>query len=222
MKAKQSTLGLLVIVAGILILLSNINITPVREFVGDWWPLAIILAGLYALWGNPRQYVWPMIIVVAGGAILLNTLGVAQVSVGSLIVPLILFGVGLNILMNARGRSLTSRASTDSDEEITAILGGSSSKNTSDDYKGGVINALMGGVELDLSKATIRKDAILRVSVVMGGIDLRVADDVIVLNRTQSILGGIDLKGQPMPTSKSTPTLTIEGQIVMGGIDVKR
>lgn len=219
MKAKQATLGLLVIIAGVLILLSNINVTPVRDFVGDWWPLAIIIVGLYSLWGNPRQYVWPMIIIVAGLALLLNTLGVAHVSVGSLIIPLILFGVGINIMTNARARKFSTVSQ--SDEDITAILGGSSSKNTSDDYKGGVITAFMGGVELDLSKARINKDAVLRVSVVMGGIDLRVADNVVILNRTQSILGGVDIKGQPSP-SKSAPTLTIEGQVVMGGVDVKR
>jgi len=219
MKAKQATLGLLVILAGALILLSNINIAPVREFVSDWWPLAIVIAGIYSLWGNPRQYVWPMIIIVVGAALLLNSLGVAHVSVGALIFPLILFGIGINILTNSRARRLTTGAK--SDEEIVAILGGSSSKNTSDDYHGSVITAILGGVELDLSKVKIEKEAILRVSVVMGGIDLRVPDDVVVINRTQSILGGIDVKSQPVPT-KSAPTLTIEGQIIMGGVDVKR
>ncbi|MEO5949459.1 MAG: DUF5668 domain-containing protein [Candidatus Saccharimonas sp.] len=219
MKAKQATLGLLVIVAGALILLSNINIVPIREFVRDWWPVAIIIAGLYSLWGNPRQYVWPMIMVVVGITLLLNTLGVAHVSVGALIFPLILFGVGINILTNARARRPIKV--TESDEEIVAILGGSSSKNTSDDYHGSVITAILGGIELDLSKVKIEKEAVLRVSVVMGGIDLRVPDEVVVVNRTQSILGGIDVKSQPSPV-KSAPKLIIEGQIIMGGIDVKR
>lgn len=220
MKAKQATLGLLVIVAGVLILLSNINITPIREFVAGWWPLAVIVAGLYTLWGNPRQYVWPMIIAVVGLALLLNTTGFAHVSVGAIIFPLILFGVGINILTNARGwRPQT--VVTKSDEEIVAILGGSSSKNTSDNYKGSVITAILGGVELDLSKVKIEKEAVLRVSVVMGGIDLRVPDDVVVVNRTQSILGGMDVKAQPA-TQKGSPVLAIEGQIIMGGVDVKR
>lgn len=213
------TLGLLVIAAGALILLANINVGPFKDFVVGWWPLAIIIAGLYGLWGSPRQYVWPTIIIVVGVALLLNSLGVAQVSVGALIIPLILFGVGINILTNARAKKLATV--NVSDEEIVAILGGSSSKNTSEDYKGGVVTAIMGGVELDLSKVKIGKEAVLRVSVVMGGIELRVPDDVIVLNRTQSILGGIDVKSQPV-ASKSAPVLAIEGQIIMGGIDVKR
>lgn len=220
MKAKQATLGFLIIIAGVLVLLSNINIVPVRDFVASWWPLAIIAAGLYTLWGNPRQYVWPMIISVVGVALLLNTTGAARVSVGSIIFPLILFGVGINILTNARGRRMQTVV-TESDEEIVAILGGSSSKNTSDHYKGSVVTAIMGGVELDLSKAKIDKEAVLRVSVVMGGIDLRVPDEVVVVNRTQSILGGMDVKTQPA-THKDSPVLAIEGQIIMGGVDVKR
>ena len=160
-----------------------------------------------------------MIIIVVGVALLLNTLGVAHVSVGALIFPLILFGVGINILTNARMRKHTTI--TKSDEEIVAILGSSSSKNTSDHYTGSVVTAIMGGIELDLSKVKIEKEAVLRVSVVMGGIDLRVPDDLVIVNRTQSILGGIDVKSQPSPV-KSAPLLIIEGQIIMGGIDVKR
>ena len=160
-----------------------------------------------------------MIIVVVGLSLLLNTTGVAHVSVGAIIVPLILFGVGVNILTNARGRK--SNPVVNSDEEIVAILGGSSTKNASDDYSGGSVTAIVGGVELDLSKATIKKEAVLKVSVVMGGIDLRVADDVVVVNRTQAILGGVDVKTQPS-ASKGAPVLAIEGQIIMGGVDVKR
>lgn len=219
MKAKQATLGFLVILAGILILLSNINVVPVKDFVNAWWPLAIVIAGLYTLWGNPRQYIWPMVIIVVGLSLLLNTTGVAQVSVGAIVMPLILFGFGVSILTNSRSRRVTSV--TKADEEIVAILGGSSSKNTSEHYKGSVITAMMGGVELDLSKVKIDKEAVLRVSVVMGGIDLRVPEDVVVINRTQAILGGIDVKSQPS-SSKDMSTLVIEGQIIMGGIDVKR
>jgi predicted membrane protein len=219
MKAKQVTLGVLVIVAGLLILLSNINVAPVREFISAWWPVAIVIAGAYSLWGNPRRYVWPMIVMVVGLMLLLNTTGVAHVSIGSIVVPLILLGVGVSILTNARARRRTTLSS--SDEEIVAILGGSSTKNTSDNYHGGVVTAIMGGVELDLSKVTIHQDATLHVSVMMGGIDLRVPEGVMVVNRTQSILGGIDVKDQPT-SIKATPTLVIDGQIIMGGIDIKR
>lgn len=219
MKTKQATLGALVIVAGIIVLLSNINVGPVRDFLNHWWPLAIIIAGLYMFWSNPRYYVWPLVIVIVGGSLLLNTLDVADIQLGTLIVPLILLAVGISILTNSRGKR-HSDAET-SEEDIVAILGGSSSKNTSDNYSGGAITAILGGVELDLSKAKIGKGAVLHVSVVMGGIDLRVPEDVIVLNRVQAILGGIDVKGQPAP-SKTASTLTIEGQIIMGGVDIKR
>lgn len=219
MKTKQATLGFLVIVAGILVLLSNINIEPARDFLEHWWPLAIIIAGLYTLWNDPHRYVWPLIIVTVGGSMLLNTLNVANVQLDTLIVPLILLGIGITIITNSRGNRRSVRETTA--EDIVAILGGSSTKNTSDDYNGGAATAIMGGVELDLSKAKIRKGAVLHISVIMGGIDLRVAEDVIVLNRTQAILGGIEVKGQPAQ-SKTAPVLTIEGQIIMGGVDIKR
>ncbi len=79
----------------------------------------------------------------------------------------------------------------------------------------------MGGVELDLSKAVIKKEATLRVNVFMGGIELRVADGVIVKNRTAALLGGVEDKTFPEKTKKAA-VLNIEGSIVMGGVEVKR
>lgn len=216
---KQTVLGLLIITAGVVALLANTNVGSTRAIVQDWWPLTVIVAGAYMLWVNARNYVWPLIVMGFGTVMLLNTLDVADVNVGALIFPALLVGVGLSIIYTAQSsqRKITETKGSDS---VTAIMGGSTSKNTSDDYTGGTVTAIMGGVEFDMSKAIIKKQAVLGVSIVMGGLELRVAEDVKIVNRTQSLLGGLEDKTST--TAKTGPTLVIEGLVLMGGIEIKR
>jgi len=219
MKTKQTTLGLLVIVAGIVIFLANINFGTTRSILADWWPLALIVTGIYLLWSNARSYVWPLVLMGSGGILLLKTLKIADVDFGTLIIPLILLLVGTSIIVSALRRQRQPTISND--DSMTAILGGTTSRNVSDNYEGAMVTAIMGGVELDISRATIKNEAILSVNIIMGGLELRVADDVQIINRTQSILGGVENKTAPT-TQKNNPRLVIEGLILMGGIEIKR
>jgi predicted membrane protein len=216
---KQTVLGLLIIAAGVAVLLSNNNVGATRAIIEAWWPSALLITGAYMLWVNVRSYVWPLIVMGTGLVLLLKTLNIADVNISGLIFPVILLGVGVSVIVSARG-SKKHIVQTNSNDNVAAIIGGSSSKNTSNDYLGGTIMALMGGVELDLSKATIKKEAVITATVVMGGLELRVADNVKIINRTQSLLGGVEDKTSP--TGKTGPSLTIEGLVLMGGIEVKR
>ena len=101
------------------------------------------------------------------------------------------------------------------------ILGGTTNKNTAKNYTGSKATAILGGVELDLSKVKIEKTAQLDVFVLMGGIELRIPEDVIVKNRSTAIMGGLEDKTNPVE-SKNAPVLYIDGTVIMGGIDIKR
>ncbi len=219
MNTKQTVLGLLIIAAGIIALLANTNVASMRDIVADWWPLAFIVIGLYMLWSNARNFIWALAVIVAGGLLLVNTLGIADISFGQVVVPLALVAAGLSVVVGARPRS--SSVDLVNEDNVTAILGGVTSKNTDADYRGGYVNTIMGGAELDLSKATIKKEATLRVWILMGGLDLRVPENVIVKPRVASLMSSVEDNSQPT-SSKNAPILYIDGNVVMGGIEVKR
>ena len=219
MNKRQVTLGTGIILAALIVFLANINFGVTRSLLDAWWPVVIIAAGAYTLWGNPRRYVWPLVVMAIGLMLLLSTLSIANVDIGTLIFPVILLGIGVSIIRGATGHYKTVKSHVT--EDTSAFLGGSSARNTSDDYTGGSATAFMGGVELDLSRATIKKEAVLHVSILMGAVELRVADDVIVINRAQTILGGIENKTLPIK-SPNAPKLILEGSIVMGAVEVKR
>lgn len=219
MNQKQAAVGLLIVAAGIVTLLANFNVGQAREILQQWWPAAIVVVGLLGFWDSKKRYVWPTLITLVGVVLLLGTLNIVEIELGKLITPAIIVGVGLVILSSARHRAV--EASKLSDEDITAVLSGSSSRNDSDDYKGGTASAILGGVDINLAKATIKKEAVLRLTVFMGGVSVRVPENVIVKNRAQIIMGGFEDKSAPTK-GKNAPVLYVDGVVIMGGIEIKR
>lgn len=215
---KQIILGLFIITVGFIVFLANANVGPIRGIIQDWWPLTIILAGVYMLWSNIRNFVWPSIIIAVGSVLLLNTLDIAHFNIGALIFPTILVGIGLSIIFSSHS-SWRKTTETKGSDNINAIMSESTSKNISDDYVGGTVTAIMGSVELDVSKTIIKNQAILGVSIVMGELKLRVAEDVNIVNRTQTLLGSVDDKTPAIV--KPGPTLIIEGLVLMGEVEIR-
>lgn len=205
----------------VIVLLANINIGFARELVSSWWPILIVIAGLNVVWNDRGNMVWGMIITAVGVGLLINTLGVFGLSFGDVVVPIVLLAVGVAVIVGALNRDLPKeRPSNRSEEAVSAILGGANSRNNSDDYRGGSVNAVLGGVELDLSKAVIKKEAVIQVWVLMGGVTIRVPEGILVKQRTMNIIGGIEDKTASIKDGKA-PVLYIDGTITMGGVEIK-
>jgi hypothetical protein len=126
--------------------------------------------------------------------------------------------VGLSIILNRMGSAR--KVSKENSDNISAILSGIDHKNNSDDYQGGQATAVLGGVKVDLRKATIKKQATLNVFVFMGGVELWVPEDVIVKAQATCIMGGVENKADA-GSSKDAPILYVTGNVVMGGVEIK-
>ena len=68
--------GIGIIAIGIAALLSALNIVNFTDFFKDYWPMIVVLAGLLMLLANPRQFVWPLIVIVWGGLSQLQELNI--------------------------------------------------------------------------------------------------------------------------------------------------
>ena len=215
---KRTYTASLLILLGFSILLANLNIGNSRELFENWWPVFVIALGGTIWLNDHRNYLWALFVTLLGVGLLINSLALASFNLGDFILPAILVVFGISLLTRTNAQK---QVATDSSDNITAILAGVSSKNTSKDFKGAKVTAIMGGVEIDLSKATIKKGAALDVSVLMGSVELRVPENVIVKNRAFCLLGGIEDKSTPQD-SKDAPILYIDGTIIMGGVEIKR
>lgn len=217
---KRTITGLTIIALGIILFLANANMFNMEAIVADWWPMSLMVAGLLMLLNDSKNYIWALLVSGLGFILLMNNFNITQIDIGDIILPGVIVAIGLGMLV----RSHAGTAQIDSEkqtEEITAVLSGTTSRNTADDYKGSKITTVMGGVELDVSSANIRGEAVIDMFVLMGGVELRVADNVVVKPRASVILGGIEDKTKPVDT-KNAPVLYIDGNIIMGGLEIKR
>ncbi len=134
---------------------------------------------------------------------------------------LLLFLAAVQVVNTVSGIVLKSRFLSQKlgEGEINAVgvSGGAEEKVTSTDFRGGYVRAVMGGVELDLTEATIEDPpATIEMTVVMGGAEIAVPGGWKVRVDAGSILGGIYERG--VSDEGEPPDLVLTGKIVMGGV----
>jgi len=90
-------------------------------------------------------------------------------------------------------------------------------------FRGGQIEVVFGGVELDLRRASLPEgDTYLQVEAVFGGIKLYLPDDWVVVPKISTVLGGVDNKHFSKSTNQDTSRrLLISGEIVFGGCEIR-
>lgn len=249
--SDRSIIGLLLVGLGIMFLLDSTDVFgPGTSIVGTYWP-ALLIA--WAVWGFVADgFVLRLWLVVVGGVgviFLLSNLNVWALEAGQLW-PVALVAVGLMMLfgrqLRRRGKRGGGRASQRPDQpgpdqpgpdrgvrdageapsqsRASHIFGGGKERVTSQAFEGGEISAVFGGMEMDLRGAGLAGGgAVIDVTVVCGGIEIKVPRDWIVNLQTTTLFGGVEDKRSLPSASESIVTgeLTITGMVLCGGVEVK-
>ncbi len=108
---------------------------------------------------------------------------------------------------------------------IVAIFSGASRKGGWHAEPVMEILAVFGGVDLDFREAVLPgQEVVVRATAILGGVDIIVPPEMRVVDGGGvAILGGRDIAGGSVESSgPDAPVLRIEGNCVLGGIDVKR
>jgi predicted membrane protein len=223
--------GLAIALFGVVLVMDRLNLV-IADQVLRWWPVVIVAVG--ALIFRQTRHVGGgangIVVMVIGGWLLLNTLGIVRLRFWELFWPMVLIGIGSVLVLQAlRRRTQDGAGTTDDTLTIFAVLGGAKRSSQSTRFRGGEVTAFMGGFQIDLRQAVIPpgEEAVLDMMVGMGGGEIIVPASWNVATPIVPIMGGVDDKRlAPVPGSvdyggKAAPRLVIRGLLMMSGIEIK-
>lgn len=104
--------------------------------------------------------------------------------------------------------------------QIVCLMQGRHWRSAAPRFESGTIVTVAGGVEVDLRGATLAPDgAHLRLTALMGGIDIQVPEDWHVRLDGKAFMGANDLVG--LSDRHGHPRLTVDCVAVMGGVEIR-
>lgn len=226
--SPQLFIGGLIMLMGFIFLFDNLGVIDARYYI-RLWPIIFVLFGILKIVQSRHVssiFVGGVFICV-GTMMLLSRLGIMRFNWHQWW-PIFLILVGVSFLLKAwtrhqQGAFMGASRDMNYSESIVNVvtfIGGNHIKNLSQDFRGGEVTAVMGGIEMDLRQASMTGEAVLNVFTFWGGIDIKVPSDWNVVLNGIPILGGIDDK-TIQPANTQEKRLIIKGYAIMGGVEIK-
>ena len=234
--------GLVLVAIGALFLLDNLHIVHVSTWFA-YWTVILIAIGLVKLVDSTHTggRIAGGVLMGVGGLFLADNLGYLSIDQ---MWPLALIAIGVFLLWNRlrpgydyrqwwgrwqpRNRPWTHQEHFDDSSlwgnkihEVN-VFSGTRRVITDQDFRGGKVDCVFGGITLDLTGANIAGDkAVLRVSAVYGGAVIRIPTHWDVVIRGGGFFGGYSDQTVHPPRTPETKRLIVKGGAVFGGVTFK-
>ena len=144
-------------------------------------------------------------------------------TISKLFIPAILVIVGFSIIFNetikSKIASKVKEGKKNGLENITATFAGQNVKKDGEEFKGANLDSVFGSVSLDLRKAHVEKEAVIKASAIFGGIEIFVPANVNVKVKSTPIFGGITDKS--LTSKENEKIIYIDAFCMFGGVDIK-
>lgn len=184
-----------------------------------------------------RRTVIGLIVLAVGAVLLLSNLNIIDVNwlktlewriylVPALIMLVgvkLIFGRGHNYSKNNK-ESWTNKALPETESgkpiSVSVVFAGDSYNYSGEEFPGAKIDALFGGVKLDLRNAKFNSDVRIDASTMFGGVEILVPTNIKVVVSNKSLLGGVGNHANSN-LSADARTLYINASCFLGGMDIK-
>lgn len=223
--AKNTIIGLIVILIGVLLLLKSLGIIEnLNIFFKGWWTLFIIIPSAIGLI-NDDDKTGNIIGLFIGILLLLGVRDVISFDlIWKIFFPVIIIIIGLSMVFkdfftqNIR-KEITKINASDL-ENYTAIFAAQKFNLANQKFTGGDINAIFGGIDLDLRETKLKENTVIKICAVFGGVDIFVPQNVNVKVVSHAIFGGVDDKRRNLKED-SKDTIYIDATCIFGGVEIK-
>jgi hypothetical protein len=212
--------GVLIILAGAVLLGGNLGIIDSHYVFRNFGPVVVFILGVAILMRRRHdQVLLGLILMFVGAWGFATQQQWIKVHFWAVLGPLMLVLAGGSVVWRAFNRPAPEGAG-DAYIRTFSIFSGAELRPTVA-FQGADLTAVMGGVKLDLSNATMAGDtAVVDVFALMGGAEIFVPRDWDVTVKVISLMGGCSDKRRPS-TLPATKHLIIQGMAVMGGVEIK-
>lgn len=215
-RGKSIIWGVILIILGIILGGNALELFNIDVFFDGWWTLFIIVPSLFSLFTD-NDKCSNLVVLVIGVLLLLSCQNVIDFDiVWKLIVPIIIIGVGLSLIFKSESSKKNPKVSGG---DSTAAFSGQDIK-VDDEFTGKNLNAIFGGIKLDLRNAKIKDDTTINVCSVFGGVDIYVPDDVEIKVKSTSVFGGVD-NNKKNSGDKKKHIIYVNATCIFGGVDIK-
>ena len=237
--------GLIIVCVGVALLLDHMGVLPFAA-VFQLWPLLLVLFGIMNITTQSRR-AFGFILIVAGILLQLDKLGLLHLTFGD-IWPIAVIAIGVLMIwasIETRGVSrrkgkidwtkagvaeafrrqlIDSITSSSPLFNAFAVFGTCERQFGGQRFEGGKATAIFGGIELDFRDADLEDEAVLEISCVFGGVEIRVPETWYVHSRSLPVFGGFEDKtrqSRVADPSGAKKKLIITGIVVFGGVEIK-
>lgn len=213
----KKVIGLVVVVAGILLLLSNLDIVVFDDMWDVVLSLGIMIVGVAGLIERRRfDFILSMFVIFGAMYFLSNINLISSETIDILFWPVIIVAFGVSLLFSVGKRLTTDKPIA----SYTAIFSGVEDKNISGEYVSSDITTIFGGAEIDYRKIKIKdKVGYINATAIFGGATIFVPDDVKVTVKGLPIFGGAENKAAVVQDAKKE--LIINYTAIFGGLEIK-
>jgi predicted membrane protein len=230
--------GLMLLVFGVLFLLHQLG-----YYMPDWfftWQMFLISLGLYiGLKYRFRRFSW--IIITSLGIIFMFNEYASWFTLGDLLWPLAIICAGLFLLLKP-GRSrverwvkwrekhkfweaqnpLTSDIQSGDQVEINSVFSSVKKNVVSKNFRGGEINVVFAGCELNMQQADLAGRTELEINQVFGSTQLIIPQHWTIQSDITAVMGSVEDKRPltPAENGEIEKVLVLRGTAIFGGIEI--
>ncbi len=222
-------LGIGIMLAGLLFLANNFGLLDyeIRRYIFRWEVIPIVL-GISFILGRSHNRTTGILLLAIGALLYSRNFIPYHFNFWQIFWPAVLIMAGFMIIFRHRldrGNPKDQLLSTEDMIDEVAVFGGGDRVVTSQQFQGGKVTAIFGGLNYNMLKAKLAPgDNYIDVFCLFGGMKLVVPEGWTVKIRVTSLFGGFSDKHRfrvPDTNIDSGSQLIIKGTAIFGGGEIK-
>ena len=167
--------GVILVVIGIIFALNSLGIASINIFFKGWWTLFIIVPCFIGVFKEGSK-TGDIIGLIIGIILLLAARDIITFGlVLKLIIPIILISIGISLIFgDTFKKRINEKIKEVNDEDFDNIIATFSNQKVVEEnkFKNTKLDAIFGGIDLDLRNAKLSSDTVIKATSIFGGIDI--------------------------------------------------